>query len=885
MRCGRFRIAALACVAMAMPMWAAAPRASAQQNASPLSACVPVDGRWTSARLLCLYRAGVRHDRLDEARTRLRALGGGRPEHPWATLVLAYATQQQDERQAIALYEMAAEGFVHARDAEGEVLARHNLRNAYWRRGNVDAARQHVERALASAEASKQPLVVARADVLEAAHLIESGGDLGRAWRALKRAERIAFPAGPIGLRRTILFNLANANLYLGRLDDAIDALERHRALRAEDGASTDAAMVAFNLLNARLTKNEERPHPGGRERLVAEARDMLAEVQRLQTPAVEGRVHRVLADLLRTRDPDAAAVHLDRCVELEALVGHPELRAGCYWTRSLNEAARDPMRAEQDSRRAFAALAASPGSPIEAFAWRARLRLVWQTMTEDEAIPASLEALDAIERLRAGQPDENTRAELFSNWTSDYHWLAGRLLSAHAPRVSQAFEIGERLRTRVLLERLSRAGVPAMPAATSFASVTSYTPFASFASVQQVQQTLDAHEALLWFSIAPWQDVYGDFGGGAWVVSVTRGAVSVHRLPISLDLHSQIPALVGLLRERDVPAVRWERAASRLGAAILGPVIADLPSGIRSLVIVSDGPLHRLPFDAIPSAAGQPRLGERFEVALVSSATLWLHLRRLSVPQSSRRALILADPELPSKRPAADLRLAPLPWARREARAIARALQLDADAIREGRAASERSLKQTPLEEFAIVHLAAHARADESLPDQSAVFLAADDPEEDGWLRPSEIAALDLRGRVVVLSACDSAEGLLLSGEGPLSLARAFFAGGAAAVVATRWPLRDDDAAFMMERLYKALSSGASVGAALRQAQRDAIGSRRPTAAWAGLVVLGDGRRAPIPSSAAGDRARTPSASWLVTGVGGVMLLGIAALWAVRRR
>ncbi len=67
-------------------------------------------------------------------------------------------------------------------------------------------------------------------------------------------------PSGPIGLRRSILINLANASFYLGRLDETIATLEHHRALRQEDGSTVDAATVAFNLLNARLTQQEQRP-------------------------------------------------------------------------------------------------------------------------------------------------------------------------------------------------------------------------------------------------------------------------------------------------------------------------------------------------------------------------------------------------------------------------------------------------------------------------------------------------------------------------------------------------------------------------------------------------------------------------------------------------
>jgi hypothetical protein len=69
---------------------------------------------------------------------------------------------------------------------------------------------------------------------------------------------------------------------------------------------------------------------------------------------------------------------------------------------------------------------------------------------------------------------------------------------------------------------------------------------------------------------------------------------------------------------------------------------------------------------------------------------------------------------------------------------------------------------------------------------------------------------------------------------------------------VATRWPLRDDDAAFLMERFYEALASGASVDGALRSARRDALAQGLPAAAWAGVTTLGDGARRPIAATPA---------------------------------
>jgi CHAT domain-containing protein len=822
-----------------------------------MDACAPPAGRpWTQEHLMCLYNVGTRDNALSEARARLQRLGAGQVEQPWPTFVLGLSVFQDDETRALALYDLAANGFAKIGDAEGEVIARHNLRNIYQRRGNVAAADRQVTLAKKVAEASGQPLPLARAAVLEAGHELRAGGDVGRAYQTLRRAERFAFPDGPIGLRRAILMNLANASLYLGRLDDAIDALERHRALRKVDGATTDAATVAFNLLNARLTKNELRPRAGARERLTSQAHEVLAEAERLRRPRLVASTHRVLADLLRTSDTSAADTHLDQCLALERTLGYPELRAGCLWTRSLLEARRDPAGAERESRAAIDALAANPDGLRLVYAWQARLRLAWQTLPEDEAIRASLQALDAIERLRARQQDQDRRAELFSSWTRDYYWLAGRLLEARTPRLAEAFEVGERLRARELLEHLARARLPTAGAPSAPDRDAAANPFVSLADVQR---TLDESEALLWFSVAPWQDVYGDFGGGAWLVVVTRRAARLHRLAATADLDSRVAALEGLLRDRGTPVERWEQAADRLGNALLGSAVAELPSAIQRLVIVSDGELHRLPFEALRPARDRPALGQRFDVTVVPSATLWVRLRHRPPVRPSEAALVFADPELKSS--GEDVRLAALPFARREARAIARTLHLDAALVHEGGAASERMLKQTPLARFGVLHLATHAQADAAFPERSAVFLAPGSATEDGLLQPREIAALDFGGRLVVLSACDSASGFLLSGEGPLSLARAFFAGGAGGVVATRWPLRDDDAAFMMERFYEALASGVGTAAALRRARMDAIAAGLPAAAWAGVALMGDGLPPPLPGAVLPSAAAAPGA------------------------
>jgi CHAT domain-containing protein len=195
---------------------------------------------------------------------------------------------------------------------------------------------------------------------------------------------------------------------------------------------------------------------------------------------------------------------------------------------------------------------------------------------------------------------------------------------------------------------------------------------------------------------------------------------------------------------------------------------------------------------------------------------------------------------------------------------------------VLEGEAASEHALKALLAGHTSVLHLATHARADAAFPDRSAVFLAPGADGEDGWFQPPEIAALQLGRALVVLSACESAGGQRVAGEGVLSLARAFFAGGAGTVIATRWPLRDDDAAFVMERFYRALATGATVGGAMQRARLDSLTAGLPAAAWAGFALLGDDSGAPVPT----ETPAAPRRWWLLVVVG---LIAIAA-WLARR-
>jgi CHAT domain-containing protein len=314
----------------------------------------------------------------------------------------------------------------------------------------------------------------------------------------------------------------------------------------------------------------------------------------------------------------------------------------------------------------------------------------------------------------------------------------------------------------------------------------------------------------------------------------------------------------------------------------------------VDELIIVPDGALTHLPFGALQAAADGPRLAERYAVSLAPSATLWLEWSASAVPApASGGALVLADPEfIGSDAPAtgtagarswsliAGRPLGRLPHARLEGQALLRVVG-GRSRLLAGAEASERFVKQAELAGFVIVHFAGHALVDAHWPERSGLLLAPGAPGEDGLLQPREIAQLPLDDRLVVLSGCETAGGLLLHGEGVLGLARAFLQAGAAAVVATLWRVRDEEMAPLMTAIYRGLARGATIAEAVAGATREAIRSGSDPAAWASLVVLGDGGRRPLaarPPGAGLDRFAPAAAAVIVLAV-------VAFLWRRRRQ
>jgi len=881
-------------------------RASAAQSHDPFGMCrarfaeKPDDSESAS----CFSRLALDDALWPESRRIFEALIASHPGNFWLRLAYGNAWVPRAPDRAEQLYRQAADGFQASGHADGEVLARSTLRTFLFLRGRVEEAAREADRVVAIGDASHDPLLKAAAWSLQALQIQDSGGDLGHALRLLKQAEASIFPGGPYRSKRANLLSLGLVTSRLDRLDEALALYASLDALATEHANAQDQAVAKFNIFNTTAMKENYLPTPRGRDTLKQLVERALDAGKAAPHELVTIRSHTAMAEFLAKEDGGRAAAleHVRECLRLAIRSRRPHDEAFCSWIEAAIWRSDNPTMARAAEIRALGATARANNPRTDAYSAGRRMRHSWSTRPRAIAVQDSLAAIDTLETLRALQESDDTSAALFSAWTLDYYWLSGRLIEdGDGNDLAVAFSITERMRARSLLDVIDRsrpeqdprhpavrerkaaleaiAGVqrtlmdPTLEAERRRALLTelerhehreregqrqislAFPRFAQpeFASLAALQTSLSEHEAFLSFQIGLWETYEGDYGGGAWVIVVTRDRTAVHRLPDRTRLATVIPVFVGLLRSNEGREIE---GSVRLYQELLADAVASLPAQITRLIIAPDGALYHLPFESLRATPSAAPLGARYELVYVPSATLWRHWRTNARTPAEGRVLTFADPAIEgsvgtdSRRNAAflqGLQLGRLPYARVESRAIARSIGTTRALV--GPEASEHALKSAELATYDIVHFAAHAVADESHPERSAIFLVSGDAREDGLLQGREIAALDLAGRIVVLSACQTASGVVQSGEGVLSLARAFFEAGAHAVIGSRWPLRDADGAALFETFYRHLATGASLAEALKTTQHEAREAGLPASAWAGLVLLGNGELRPFPN------------------------------------
>jgi CHAT domain-containing protein len=546
----------------------------------------------------------------------------------------------------------------------------------------------------------------------------------------------------------------------------------------------------------------------------------------------------------------------------------------------------------------------------------RARLAEAYARLRDYDGAERELaNANGELDRWRATLADEELRKTAFQSSARpqnnrDASVATTIALLAANGREEAAFQFAERRRARELTDRIIRAS------ALMTDSVGRRTNDAR--STSAIRNNAE-RDRTVWASLPDTSTMFveyvtGVLGAPTTMFVVTRrhphDEIVVHArvLPPADSLVPLISRFLALIETGEDPT----GLSRQLGRILLDPALNALASSrlaITRAIIVPNGPLYDVPFDALRLADGRFAV-EHFAVSRTPSGSAMAALRARGVRRQHNdatplRLLAMGDPapatassvrtagdtagddignigdaddtmELePARLSLADVaRLPKLSGATREVQRVA-AYAPDAD-VRLHSEATALWLQQQPLRQYRVLHFATHALVDERSDARTALVLAPADGN-DGLMSPGDVAALSLDADLVVLSACRTAGGVVVDGEGVQGLTSSFLEAGARSVVATQWRIDDDATVQLVVTLYAGLARGLPVTEALRQAKLDAIRRGAPLQEWAALTVVGDPLvQIPLRHPA---KSRTP-VLWVIA-----MGCAVAVLWMAPRR
>jgi CHAT domain-containing protein/Tfp pilus assembly protein PilF len=368
--------------------------------------------------------------------------------------------------------------------------------------------------------------------------------------------------------------------------------------------------------------------------------------------------------------------------------------------------------------------------------------------------------------------------------------------------------------------------------------------------TLEEIQkQILDPDTLLLEYSL-------GEDRSFLW--AATSNSFHTYELPARSKLESAARLAYTQMSTSQVAGEAMQGAALALSRTLLGPIAADLRK--KRLVVVAEGALQYIPFAALPTPAGGttspgvPLVADHEIVSLPSASTVAL-LRRETEGRAPavKLAMVLADPVFSKDDPRVaqavgevsrnlkasdhktsdpvsesapnsdDLERAELSErsakesglpgfdrlraSRREAETIVQLAgknnaveELDFDSSRE-------TATSDAIGQYRIIHIATHGLLNSRNPELSGLVFSLVDRQgrpQNGFLEAQDIYNLKLGADLVVLSACQTALGKEIRGEGLVGLTRAFMYAGASRVVASLWKVPDQATTELMQKFYR---------------------------------------------------------------------------------
>lgn len=420
--------------------------------------------------------------------------------------------------------------------------------------------------------------------------------------------------------------------------------------------------------------------------------------------------------------------------------------------------------------------------------------------------------------------------------------------------------------------------------------------------SLESLTQTLDSETALLEYVVS---DSF------VHIFYVDQESLDMHKVNISKNeltqvinkLHSVLSGYQFLSTEPKMSHQVYTEQAHYLYQQLIEPVLYQ-KTGIKKLVIVTDGELGHLPFEVfLVEGANQEYdykklhyLINDYTISYAYSASLFEDAIQNASTQKEKahrfdgkqQMLALAGDyeaktasELEYLLPAyqvlrKDLQV--IEGAKKEVELLSKIFEGD---FLWGEQANEHFFKENA-PNYGIIHLAMHGVLNRKSPALSALaFTENGDSVENNFLQAYEISQMDLNAKLVVLSACETGYGEFEEGNGIASLARSFMYAGVPSLIVSLWQVNDQSTAFIMKSFYTYLKQGMNKAEALRLAKLDflqqAQGISTHPAFWSPFIQLG--------SSAPLELRAKSSSTWYYWAFLGFLLVLVGGLFYRNKR
>lgn len=400
------------------------------------------------------------------------------------------------------------------------------------------------------------------------------------------------------------------------------------------------------------------------------------------------------------------------------------------------------------------------------------RLKKIPQAL---EILNEAAQQLEALRLRVAGQIQE--RQLFFTNKVAAYHLLIELLLQQG--KGLDALQATERAKARVLFDVLQQGAGQIDEQVLAECKPPTL-------NLTDLGRIVDQKSALLVYTVTEEQTFL-------FVLKNTPAEPQIHSftIPISApELRRRTRLFHQLMAERRPAFAAEARALYRL---LLQPA-ATVLQGVEKLCLIPDDGLWEVPFQALQTNAGRYVL-EDYAIRYAPSLSVLTSLANPQQPSKAASLLAFGNPTMPNEE---RLAFAPLPEADKEVAAIGKLF--GSAQVFTGAAATESRFKSIAAR-HSILHLATHGVLNNRQPLDSYLALANSDEaeKEDGRLTAREIMQSKLNANLVVLSACETAQGSISAGEGVVGLSWAFFLAGCRTLVVSQWQVHSVSTADLM--------------------------------------------------------------------------------------